>query len=401
MTQAAAASSVLRPKPFGGIAATLGWGAYCACSWTWCIGMFLPIILLGRFGWTGFWAFAIPNLIGCVAFGYYFTAERSRHFATAHAGPIRAFSLVTIAFQIFFVGWSTGSFVFATELAGDPDPSGTGAAGDFLAWPVLGAILTWTAGAAALSVRGDLFWRWLATLIAAASGVLFAITFDRVGGFPSVATPSSVGSGLAILPLMILGFVACPVLDATFHRARQQSPSRHSFAVFGIIFAMMLAFAATTFDAGDPASVIPIIMPVIVAQWTLQLLFTIGAHLRELTTLPAGRLGQSLPVFVAIVIGAVLGMPGIAGEDAYLMILGLYAIPFPMYVIAATVRGLEHPLPGRWMLAILIVSLAASPLGWLGFIENRTWFLLPAAALTAIAGWIIGRMARPSQPTPA
>jgi hypothetical protein len=398
MTQAAAASPAIRPTSLGGIASTLGWGAYCACSWTWCIGMFLPIILLGRFGWAGFWAFAIPNLIGCVAFGYVFTPERSRRFANAHVRPIRWFSLATIAFQIFFIGWSTGSFVFTPQLAGDPDPTGAGAAADLLAWPVLGAILTWTAGAAALSARGDLFWRWLATLIAGASGVLFAITFQKVGGFPIVATPMSTAPVLGIVPLMALGFLACPVLDATFHRARQQSPSRHSFAVFGIVFAMMLAFAATSFDPGNPTSVIPIVMPVIVAQWTLQLLFTIGAHLRELTTLPEGRLGRNLPILAAIAIGTLLGMPGIAGENVYLMLLGLYAIPFPMYVIASTIRGFDRPLPFRWILAILLVSLAASPLGWLGFIENRTWFLLPAAALTAIAGWAIGRLARSSPP---
>ena len=396
MTQAAAASPSIRPTPLGGIAATVGWGAYCACSWTWCIGMFLPIILLGRFGWAGFWAFAIPNLIGCVAFGYLFTPERSRRFATAHAGPIRWFSIATIAFQIFFVGWSTGSFVFAPQLAGDPDPAGTGAAADLLAWPVLGAILTWTAGAAALSARGDLFWRWLATLVAAASGVLFTIAFDRIGGFPIVSAPSSSGPVLGIVPLMALGFLACPILDATFHRARQQSPSRHSFAVFGVVFAMMLAFAATTFNSEDPTSVMPIVIPVVVAQWTLQLLFTIGAHFREVMTMPAGRFGRSLPIFAAIAIGALLGMPGIADENVYLMLLGLYAIPFPMYVIAATVRGFDRPLPGRWVLAIALVSLAASPLGWLGFIENRTWFLLPAAALTAIAGWTIGRLSRAS-----
>ena len=68
----------------GGFAATAGWGVYCACSWTWCIGMFLPVILLGRFGWAGFLAFAIPNLIGCVGFGYVFDADRSRRFATSH-----------------------------------------------------------------------------------------------------------------------------------------------------------------------------------------------------------------------------------------------------------------------------------------------------------------------------
>ncbi|MDG2022256.1 MAG: hypothetical protein P8J59_09945, partial [Phycisphaerales bacterium] len=160
-------------------------------------------------------------------------------------------------------------------------------------------------------------------------------------------------------------------------------------------------FAATTFDPTNPTSVIPVVMPVIVAQWTLQLLFTIGAHLREVTTLPAGRVGRSLPICAAIACGALLGMPGIAGEETYLMLLGLYAIPFPMYAIAAAVRGFDQPLPHRWVLAILLVSLAASPLGWLGFIENRTWFLLPAAALTAVAGWVIGRLSRSSDPTPS
>ena len=48
---------------------TLGWGLYCASSWTWCIGMFLPIIMLRRFGWPGFLVFAIPNVIGLIAFG--------------------------------------------------------------------------------------------------------------------------------------------------------------------------------------------------------------------------------------------------------------------------------------------------------------------------------------------
>ena len=401
MNQAAAASPPLRPATTGGIAATFGWGVYCACSWTWCIGMFLPIILLGRFGWAGFWAFAIPNLIGCVGFGYLFTAEQSRRFATVHIGPIRWFSLATIAFQIFFVGWSTGSFVLAAPIPTDAESAGAGAASDLLAWPVLGAILTWTAGAAALSARGDLFWRWLATIIAATSGVLFAITFNRVGGFPDVAAPTNAAPVVGIVPLMAMGFLACPILDATFHRARQQSPSRHSFLVFGLVFAMMLAFAATTFDPMNPASVIPVVMPVIVAQWTLQLLFTIGAHLREVTTLPAGRIGQSLPIYAAIACGALLGMPGIAGEETYLMLLGLYAIPFPMYAIAAGVRGFDQPLPHRWVLVILLVSLASSPLAWLGFIENQTWFLLPAAALTAIAGWVIGRLSRPATPAPS
>ena len=44
--------------------ATAGWGLFCACSWTWCIGMFLPVILIRDLGGAGFLAFAIPNLFG-------------------------------------------------------------------------------------------------------------------------------------------------------------------------------------------------------------------------------------------------------------------------------------------------------------------------------------------------
>ncbi len=377
----------------GGLAATAGWGLYCACSWTWCIGMFLPVILLGRFGWTGFLAFAIPNLIGCVGFGYVFDADRSRRFTTSHPLAVRWFSLATIAFQVFFIGWTTGVFVFAPDAAAAPDPATAGVARDVLIWPVLGVILTWTAGAAAVSARGDLFWRWFAFLAAIASGVLFVLALGRAGGLPAAPPPEDAAPVSGIVPLMLLGFLACPALDATFHRARQQAPSRHAFAVFGVVFAMMLVFAATTYDGLDADRILPALLTLAIAQWTLQLVFTIGAHIRELAALPSGRLGRGAALLAAIAVGSLLGLPGIADERVYLLFLGLYAVPFPMYVIAAAINGPERRLPGRWIASILLVSLAVSPLGWMGFIENRTLFLLPLAALTAVAGWAIGRMA--------
>ena len=42
---------------------TAGWGIYLSCSWTWCIGMYLPVILLRDFGWPWLLAFAIPNVL--------------------------------------------------------------------------------------------------------------------------------------------------------------------------------------------------------------------------------------------------------------------------------------------------------------------------------------------------
>ncbi|MFN9077715.1 MAG: hypothetical protein ACK5WX_09870, partial [bacterium] len=45
-------------------------GLALATSWTWCIGMFAPIVIGQMFGWPGILAFAVPNILGCALFGY-------------------------------------------------------------------------------------------------------------------------------------------------------------------------------------------------------------------------------------------------------------------------------------------------------------------------------------------
>ena len=62
--------------------ATVGWGLFCASSWTWCIGMYLPVLLLRHFGWPGVLAFVVPNVAGCVAFGYVLADPRIKASAT-------------------------------------------------------------------------------------------------------------------------------------------------------------------------------------------------------------------------------------------------------------------------------------------------------------------------------
>ena len=73
----------------GSAIGTLGWGIYTASSWTWCIGMFLPIVLMKYLGWWGFLIFAIPNILGVVAFGYLFDAAASRRMLTRHRPAIQ------------------------------------------------------------------------------------------------------------------------------------------------------------------------------------------------------------------------------------------------------------------------------------------------------------------------
>ena len=83
---------------------TAGWGLYLTCSWTWCIGLFLPIVLLHRYGWPGLLLFAVPNLIGCVAFGYVVaTPDRSRRMVERYRGAMKVFVAVTISFHALFL----------------------------------------------------------------------------------------------------------------------------------------------------------------------------------------------------------------------------------------------------------------------------------------------------------
>ena len=360
-------------------ASTFAWGLFCASSWTWCIGMFLPLLLLGIFGAESFWIFAIPNVIGCTAFGYVITAQRSKALVETHAPALKLFAFVTIAFQVFFLGYGSSLMLFSE--------------GSTIAdtWPVLGIVLTMAAAALATSRRGDRFWLGFAIAATVAAVVLFINLMNFTGGFPIVPTPEDAPSLAAATPLLVLGFLLCPYLDPTFHRARQTTPSRHSFFVFGIVFSGMLIFVSATFD---PETLSALVLPIVFAQWMIQLVFTAGAHLRELAELPRALFGANLACLAALTLGVVLGLPSVSDERIYLVFLGLYTIPFPLYVLTTLVAGPSRPLPPQAVVAILVVSVALAPLGWLGFVEETTPLLLWAFGTVCVAGSMIGLMSR-------
>ena len=362
-----------------GACSTIGWGLYCASSWTWCIGMFLPIILLRDFGWSAFWVFAIPNVVGCTAFGYVLNAKRSKALIQSHARPIRLFALTTVVYQIFFIGYGTSIYLFSDGSLAE----------DF--WPVLGVVLTLCAAAAAFALRGDLFWMIFGVCAAIAAIIFYAITLSFTGGYAEASGPEN---GFTIAwgaPLIIIGFLLNPYLDPTFHRARQKAPSRHAFLVFGIVFSFMLAFSSLTFD---PKTLGPIILPVIMGQWMIQLVYTIGANLKEIAHLPHARIGASLMFLAAVLIGTVAGLPGIADERIYLSLLGIYAVPFPLYAITAIAAGPMHPMPRFANILIIVLSLAIAPATWMGFVHLQTPWLLAAIVAMLVGGTIIGIIVR-------
>ena len=82
------------------------WAIYLGCSWTWCIGMFLPVLLVRDYGFWSFIAFAVPNVAGAAAMGWMVRSPaQSARFCEAHRRACGVFSIVTVLFQAYFVGW--------------------------------------------------------------------------------------------------------------------------------------------------------------------------------------------------------------------------------------------------------------------------------------------------------
>src|SRR4051812_10077052 len=105
MTQTADLQSKIG-NPKSAISSPLSWAVFLACSWTWCIGMYLPVLLVRDYGVWGWVVFAVPNVIGAAAMGWVLRDwMRSVRIMAAHAHACIAFSLVTVAFQVYFLEW--------------------------------------------------------------------------------------------------------------------------------------------------------------------------------------------------------------------------------------------------------------------------------------------------------
>jgi hypothetical protein len=82
----------------------LPWAMFLGMSWTWCIGMFLPVLLVRDYGVMGWIIFAVPNVLGAAAMGWTIRdRSASVQIVTAHASASQWFSIVTVAFHIAFV----------------------------------------------------------------------------------------------------------------------------------------------------------------------------------------------------------------------------------------------------------------------------------------------------------
>ena len=375
---------------------SIQWGLFCTSSWTWCIGMYLPFVMMRLWGWPGFWAFFVPNVLGCAAFGFVLDAGRSRALAARLGWTCALFSAVTVAFQCYFAGW------VAQWATGGADAIISPADGPALQTVVAtGAPIALLVAGIALAVRGDAFWRTAGTVVTILTGLVVLLP----GGVdPAAQAGRAPVTGelpamplLFALPTIVAGFLCSPYFDLTFHRAAQQAPSpRIAFATFGLTFGAMLLLIASFYD---PGTSIPRLGTALFVLWGVQLLFTVAVHLRELLAaapavrIPAHVVGGLTALAVLLATPAVIaafpnfpvqGPKGWAldedlsflfpGEPVYLAFLGAYGLLFPVLLLMESRGGSRR--------ATVAVLAAGVPCYLLGAVNFMT-FLMPVPLVLA------------------
>ena len=390
----------------------LGWAAYLGASWTWCIGMFLPVLLIRDYGPWAWVIFAVPNVVGAGAMGWVMrSAEQSRRYTLDHASACRLFSFVTIAFQLFFAMWMLPrlvgpvGFIAAAVIVQSAFTPITN-----LRWLRVGA-----AGALLVSVA------------VAAAVMIFqpgVLQWPGNPGEPWVrpdhAGVVSMGDLAGLAVVCLVGFLTCPYLDLTFHRARlalDDAGAKVAFGVgFGVLFFSMIVF--TFFYAvliiglliiWHELFVYATARRLISLHLFLQMTYTVHVHAAELVRQSKARddrgvMRGGLSVWLAVGLGVGLAAAfgnehGIhfrdrpLGEIGYRTFMSFYGLVFPAYVLLAIGR------PRVSWLAWAVVTLAAMPFFWLAFIERgMAWGAAGVAVI--VIGALIGRRLVPSPGTP-
>ncbi|MEM6459304.1 MAG: hypothetical protein AAF710_07945 [Planctomycetota bacterium] len=371
-------------EPMRGVGPTLLWACFLGCSWTWVIGMFLPVMLLRDHGVWGWVAFAVPNVLGAAAMGTVLrTPEASWRLVQRHGPMLRGFASVTIAYQVFVVSWlfeglwwpAVCLLLLVPWLVMDGPRKRR--LGSWLPWIAVGAALV---SFGAFSSAGRLDGAWLNV---------------REDTLPSRLSPLALG---LLTPGLIVGFALCPYLDPTFHRARiRTSPGTGAAAfavgfvgVFGsmIVFSLMYAGLLRPVVDGEASvsSLSPPWQALLLIHVGLQVGFTMLVHGRERF---GGGEGRRVGGFAGLLVATVaLGMwastgPALPdgltlGEVVYRLFLLAYGAVFPAYVLICMVPARR---PGgtdaaRRRRVFVLTSCVAYPLGAMGFIVGPAWWLL-------------------------
>lgn len=256
--------------------AAIAWAAFLASSWCWCIGMWLPLYIARDFGWPAWLVFLIPNAVGAAMVGVGLARMgpgASERLEARHAGAMRWFSMVTIAFHAYFLAMQ---LTIAVRFMNQNLAVALG--------PIVALLCV--ACATGLAGLGSRAWRGIGLVVLGVSaGCAAAIAL--IGPRGALSIPPAEGTfgpgALAMFaPAVLLGFLTCPWLDLTFHRARREAPGRTGTAAFliafGVLFPALMVF--TLLYAGGALKNIASLW--MYAHLAVQSSFTIGAHAREL-----------------------------------------------------------------------------------------------------------------------
>ncbi len=363
----------------------LGWALYLGCSWTWCIGMFLPVLLIGDYGLWGFVIFAVPNVVGAAAMGWVLTTSgAAERILKEHAFACGLFAAVTIAFHLYFLQW------IGTRL------TGLWWIGALVAMPIVGAFALRLSQRTARTVAALV---WLVSIATLAS-----VLRDRTAaGDWSLGNTTPPIDLLWLAPVCAFGFALCPYLDPTFLRARRSCSPAHAkvaFGVgFGLVFAAMIVltllyaalFPVDSFAVGFASAAT---LGLLAAHFGTQAIYTCALHWKE--GLPLG--GRLL--FIVPLIGLLLGLPvfhgwSIAGASSYEVIyysfMGFYGLVFPAYVWLCLIptadghAGIRGPR-GKHKLRVWCATVGvAAPLFGMGLIAMEELFLVPGLGIVLLA----------------
>jgi hypothetical protein len=352
--------------------------------------MFLPVLLLRDFGIWSFAIFAIPNVIGAAAMGWVLRApDSSRRLVANHPEACRAFSIITRAFQYFFLVWillGVGTrwlrllvliaFVVGLLLGFSHRRTGRMLAAAIVLLLVSIALLLASADMGGL--------RWPSPLAAVAS-------------LPPVDL-------VWLAPVCIFGFLLCPYLDLTFHTARQTAHGRtgtRAFVLgFGAFFLAMivgtLLYSWMFLESANPFG-----GQVLRTAPGVLVLCHIGAQLGYTTELhrtrPDPRTGHvrraqfgwgefgMLAGFATVFLPRVGALS--SGEVIYRCFMAFYGLVFPAYVWICVIPLREgNPPPTRVQIVTWIIAVAAAaPMFWMGFIARETSWLAPGLGVVLFA----------------
>ncbi len=381
---------------------TLGWAAYLAVSWTWCIGMFFPVLLVRDYGIWGFVVFAVPNVVGAAAMGWVLCRDgMSEHLVHRHRHAMVAFSAVTAAFHGFWLLWLAVSVVQVPLLYG------------FIVLCLLMSLIRGSQREQRDSSRWNLF----ACGVVLVSSVFCIYLVDKEVGLSGRQQMPSLGGGLWPLAFpAALGFILCPYLDLTFHRARQaMTPvaARASFTLgFGVCFLGMilltLAYSGLVIDLmAGTAAIGAASLSAIVLHVGFQTMWTIDFHTEEVSRHSSAKHKQ-LVTWAFFLGGTLAALPLLVGiepvhagmsigELIYRCFMVFYGLVFPAYVWLAMwpTRDGHSGIKGRdgrrKRLVLAGVVGLALPFYWMGFIERQEPWLVGGVAVVLLGRLFVRR----------